>query len=418
MSLPEYESKQSKSSNASDNQALIEPRMSGGVVSKRGVTELYYITHIDNIPSILQNGILSHEEINRRGMRFTPVYDTQIVSSRKHRKVPDGRSLWAFANLYFQPRNPMMYRVVAEKRAEQLAVVGIRRSALNLPNAYVTDGNAANSDTTIFPGENFKKLESRIVKETSKDYWNPMDGSKRKIMAECLVPGYVSPDYIEEVYVANSRIANELRQRVDVYVVRQSNFFFQPDRMTQLTPTLSVMDSDMFFSRMQTLTVSVNCVGIMGKGLASRAKYQFPDVYVNYQDNCRKGRLKLGKPYLYKRESSFDYELADEPQTMTNGNSETWFILFPTKNHWRDNSDLSSIEEGLRWIRNNHRTMGIKSLAVPALGCGLGGLNWRDVGPLLCRYLSLDIPVQIYLPAEKHIPDEQISKDFLMTGTL
>ncbi|TET78476.1 DUF4433 domain-containing protein, partial [candidate division TA06 bacterium] len=58
---------------------------------------------------------------------------------------------------------------------------------------------------------------------------------------------------------------------------------------------------------------------------------------------------------------------------------------------------------------------GIKSIALPALGCGLGRLEWRAVGPLMCKSLSgLDIPVQIYLPAEKEIPDELLSKDFLL----
>lgn len=395
--------------------------MSGGATSRGSIRELYYITHVDNIQSILEKGILSHNEIERQKIRFTPIYDAQIVSSRKLKKAPDGRNLWSFANLFFQPRNPMMYRVMAEKSANQIAVIGVRKTILNRPDIYFTDGNAASQDTTIYPVSELKKFQGRIVKETDKEFWNPMDGSKRKIMAECLVPQAVSPEYIEEIYVGNTSVAADLRKKFpsqDVHVVRQSYTFFQPERMTQLSPTLSVMDGDMFFSRMQTLTVSVNCVGVMGKGLASRAKYQFPDVYVNYQDNCRKGRLKLGKPYLYKRESSFDYELADEPQSMTNPNGETWFILFPTKNHWRDNSDLKSIEEGLRWIRNNYRQMGLKSLAVPALGCGLGGLQWKDVGPLLCSYLNLDIPVQIYLPAEKTIPDEQIANKFLMQSTL
>jgi O-acetyl-ADP-ribose deacetylase (regulator of RNase III) len=388
-----------------------------GAVSKTGIRELFYITHIDNLDSILKHGILSHEEIESRKLHYTPIYDAEIVSTRKKRKVPDGRSLWAFANLYFQPRNPMMYRVIAEKSPDNLVVVGVRKSIVGLSDGYITDGNAASQETNFYPMSEFKKLQGRIVKETNKEFWNPVDGSKRKIMAECLVSKYIPPTFIDEIYVANSRVASGLRSkftRADVHVVRESGTFFQPDRTTMVTPRLSVMDGDMFFSRMQTLTVSVNCVGIMGKGLASRAKYQFPDVYVNYQDACRSKKLALGKPYIYKREGSLDYELADEPQSMANGNSETWFILFPTKDHWRDMSDISSIETGLRWIRNNYKEIGIKSLAVPALGCGLGGLLWKDVGSVMCKYLDIDIPVQIYLPAEKQIPHEQISREFLL----
>jgi len=172
----------------------------------------------------------------------------------------------------------------------------------------------------------------------------------------------------------------------------------------------------MFFSRMQTLTVSVNVVGIMGKGLASRAKYQFPDVYVYYQDLCRKRKLQMGKPQLYKREASFEHDLADEPSTLLNANSEKWFLLFPTKHHWKESADIKGIEEGLQWLTINYEKEGIKSLAVPALGCGLGRLEWRDIGPIMCRYLKeIKFPVSIYLPTEKKIPDEFLSKDFLLS---
>jgi len=171
--------------------------------------------------------------------------------------------------------------------------------------------------------------------------------------------------------------------------------FFQPFKKIELTGNLSIVLGDMFFSRMHTLTVSVNCVGAMGKGLASRAKYQFPDVYVIYQDLCRNRILKMGEPYLYKRESSFDYQLADEPETLANANLEAlevnmerWFLLFPTKQRWRERADIHGIERGLQWLRDSYIEQGIKSLAIPALGCGLGWLRWLDVGPLLCKYLS------------------------------
>jgi O-acetyl-ADP-ribose deacetylase (regulator of RNase III) len=89
--------------------------------------------------------------------------------------------------------------------------------------------------------------------------------------------------------------------------------------------------------------------------------------------------------------------------------------LFATKRNWRENSDIVGIEQGLQWIVDNYKAEGIKSLAVPALGCGLGGLNWKDVGPLMCRYLSiLDIPAVIYLPREKEIPREYVTPGYLL----
>jgi hypothetical protein len=121
----------------------------------------------------------------------------------------------------------------------------------------------------------------------------------------------------------------------------------------------------------------------------------------------------MGRPYLYKREVSLEQELADGPLPETN--EARWFLLFPTKRHWRERSDINGIEEGLRWIRERYKTEEIRSLAVPALGCGLGGLDWRDVGPLMCRYLAdLEIPVAIYLPQEKKVPPEYLTPEFLL----
>jgi O-acetyl-ADP-ribose deacetylase (regulator of RNase III) len=316
----------------------------------------------------------------------------------------------------------MLYRVVffsAPTNVDDVAVLGIQMSILNRPDIFITNGNAASSLSDILPAREGKKALSQIGKDIDKEYWTDESGSKRKIMAECLVSGQISPMFIREIYVANHDVANKLKKmlpRLDLEVIPEPNMFFQPITKTDLTPMLALVEGDMFFSRMQTVTVSVNCVGVMGKGLASRAKYQFPDVYVFYQDSCRKHMLQMGKPYVYKRESSFDYELADEPSTLTNANSETLFLLFATKQHWRYPADIVGIEKGLQWLVDNYKKEGITSLAIPALGCGLGRLEWSDVGPLMCEYLSkLGIPVWIYLPAEKKVAAEFLSREFLLT---
>ena len=237
-------------------------------------------------------------------------------------------------------------------------------------------------------------------------------------MAECLVPGSIPPDFIHSVYVANHHVADRVRAILsssNIPIIPEPNLFFIPAKRYRITQDLFLAEGDMFFSNMQTLTVSVNTVGIMGKGLASRAKYQFPDVYVVYQDACRKKWLKMGKPYLYKREASFDDELIDEPGTVLTPNGVKWFLLFATKHHWRENSDINGIEEGLRWITANYKSEGIKSIVMPALGCGLGNLDWKDVGPIVCRYLvQLEIPVAIYLPREREIPQEFLKREYLL----
>jgi hypothetical protein len=164
---------------------------------------LFYITHVENVPSILANGILSHKLVEAQSIPFTPIYDAGIVSNRKDKATPERGSLWDYANLYFQPRNPTMYRVVHERTTKNLAVVGVKPSVLQLPHVMIADGNAANNPTRFFsPSQGIKVIEGQwpIIQA---EYWNDLDGSKRKIMAECLVPDYIPPDYIHTIFVAD-----------------------------------------------------------------------------------------------------------------------------------------------------------------------------------------------------------------------
>jgi O-acetyl-ADP-ribose deacetylase (regulator of RNase III) len=384
------------------------------------VKSLYYITHIDNLNSILSQGILSHKAVEDSGMQYTAVYDKEIVSNRKMKYTPSGKSLWEYSNVYFQARNPMLYRVVLEKGAKDIAVIALYPQVLQSSGAYITDGNAANTMTDFYQYKDGIKVISGMWDTIQGEWWNSLDGSKRKIMAECLIPSVISPDSIHSIYVANYSNAEKVKALLtnrEIPVIPEPTMFFYPAKQYQISKNLFLAEGDMFFSNMQTLTVSVNIVGIMGKGLASRAKYQFPDVYVVYQDACRKKWLKMGKPYLYKREASLDDELMDEPKEFESPNGNKWFLLFPTKKHWREDSDFNGIEEGLIWLKSNYKSEKIKSIAMPALGCGLGKLDWKDVGPMMCKHLSeLDINVAIYLPREREIPKEFLSKDYLLSS--
>lgn len=151
---------------------------------------------------------------------------------------------------------------------------------------------------------------------------------------------------------------------------------------------------DLFESEAQTLVNTVNCVGIMGKGLALEFKKRFPDMYDDYVMRCERKQVRLGEPYLYRRLF---------PPSIVN---------FPTKDHWRSVSKLSDIVAGLEYLVQHHREWGITSLAVPPLGCGQGQLEWRVVGPTLYRHLSrLDIPVDLYAPAGT--PEAELAASFL-----
>jgi len=346
------------------------------------------------------------------------IYDSEIVGKRKEKMTPEHKSLWQYANLYFQPRNPMMYRVMKEKEKKDIAVIGIKPEVIDQSGVLITDGNAANNPTQFFVSAEGMKVIQEQWKIIQNDWWNDLDGSKRKIMSECLVPERVSPDLIHSIFVADQptkeRIENIVGGR-KVHVIPEPHMFFQPRFARHIGSNISLIDGDMFFSNMHTLTISVNLQGIMGKGLASRAKYQFPDVYVKYQDACRARRITAMRPYLYKREASLDQDLADLDIPLSAPNAVKWFLLFATKRKWRENSRLEDIEGGLSWLKDNFRQEGMRSLAMPALGCGLGNLDWADVGPLMCSKLNgIGIDVAIYLPRERGIEDRFLEESYLL----
>ena len=353
-------------------------------------------------------------------MEPSRIYDKSIVDRRKERQTPAGKSLWEYANFYFQARNPMLYRVRHEKH--DVVVLRLRPDILKMADAYISVGNAAAiEESEICPvKDGFPKLlKKQIWNQIHAKYWNNTDSGKRIIMSELLIPDNVPAEYVDGVYVPDNKTKTWMEALPSAPpVIVEPDMFFLPSSGGRISDNISLVEGDMFFSSRQTFTISVNTGGIMGKGLASRTKYQFPDVYVKYQDACRRKLLTPQKPYLYKRESSLDSELADMPEHLKEPNASRWFLLFATKRSWRDDSRLADIESGLQWIAENYEKEGIKSLALPALGCGLGNLSWAEVGPLMCRLLSqISIHSAIYLPRETAIPAEQKTAEFLLGKT-
>ena len=386
--------------------------------------QLYYIAHKDNLKSILKNGILSHSCADSWKdwiLKKTVIYDKGIVERRKSILFKD-RSLWDYANVYFQARNPMLYRVIKTFGLENIIVLEINSDIINNFGAGIADGNAAVSMTRFFENvnEGLKTLDRALFE---KGHWVSIEDGKRKIMAEVLIPDQILPQNITGIYTHSQQTSEKIKQSLsrilgNISVMCDPWMFFRPRFQEGISDKIILVEGDMFFSEMQTFTISVNTVGVMGKGLASRAKYQFPDVYVLYQDLCRQKKLKMGVPYLYKRSDNFISTLMEDvpsaPSTVTE-NGHRWFLLFPTKNHWREKSPFAGIEKGLQWLVDNYKNQGIKSLALPALGCGLGGLDWKEVGPLMCKYLQkMEIQSVVYLPLEKQIPEEQLQPEFLL----
>jgi len=155
-----------------------------------------------------------------------------------------------------------------------------------------------------------------------------------------------------------------------------------------------VIIGDIFKSNAQTLVNTVNCVGVMGKGLALEFKKRFPTMFKDYYKRCKREEVQLGKHYLYK------------------GFVAPWILLFPTKQDWRSLSRIFDIERGLHYLELHYKDWGITSIAVPPLGCGLGELEWAIVGRTLYRHLKkLEISVELYAPYGT--PDKELTPEFL-----
>lgn len=131
---------------------------------------------------------------------------------------------------------------------------------------------------------------------------------------------------------------------------------------------MRVLQGDLFSSGCEALVNPVNCLGVHGKGLAREFASRWPAACAAYSKVARSGAIAPG-----------DLDV----QVLSKGSKILRIIFFPTKNHWRDPSKLEYITMGLVYLIDLVQDLSIKSIAIPALGCGLGGLSWETVRPHL-----------------------------------
>jgi len=138
-------------------------------------------------------------------------------------------------------------------------------------------------------------------------------------------------------------------------------------------------------AKTDALVNTVNTVGVMGRGIALQFKKNFPANYEAYRKACKHGEVQIGRMFVYDLGTLF------KPR---------YIINFPTKKHWRQKSKMEYIEKGLVALVNEIKRLGIRSVAIPPLGSGLGGLNWSEVYKKIeAAFASLpDVEVLVYEP--------------------
>ncbi|MDQ3231917.1 MAG: macro domain-containing protein [Pseudobdellovibrionaceae bacterium] len=141
---------------------------------------------------------------------------------------------------------------------------------------------------------------------------------------------------------------------------------------------------------------TVNCVGIMGKGIALQFKKAFPANFESYKEACKLGQVKVGKMFVFKTQGVINPK---------------YIINFPTKDHWKGKSRMEYIESGLNDLREVIKYYDLKSIAIPPLGCGLGGLDWQKVKPLIQDKLKdfENVNIIVFEPSAAPKPHDQVS---------
>ncbi|CAP54914.1 type II toxin-antitoxin system antitoxin DNA ADP-ribosyl glycohydrolase DarG [Gluconacetobacter diazotrophicus] len=153
--------------------------------------------------------------------------------------------------------------------------------------------------------------------------------------------------------------------------------------------TIEYKSGDMFDEPAEAIVNTVNCVGVMGKGVALEFKRRWPDNFRAYKRLCDAGKLSPGEMFIF--------QIGDLLQK----GDRQFLINFPTKQHWKAKSKIEYVEHGLENFMHQVRELGIKSVVMPPLGCGNGGLDWNEVRPLIEEKLSSlpDVKFIVFAPS-------------------
>lgn len=200
-------------------------------------------------------------------------------------------------------------------------------------------------------------------------------------------------DYNENLKIYNTK--TKLLQFSVNYRNRYNNLYNKiKERVdTKATSNIKIIKGNIFNSRLDVIVNTVNCVGVMGKGIALVFKLRYPKMFDLYKEYCLSHLIGIGKLWLYKGEEGVP-----------------WVLNFPTKFHWKYPSKMEYIEKGLQKFVETYKEKKITSIAFPLLGTNNGGLDKQEVLSLMCTYLrKCDIPIEIY-EYDASAPDDLFEK--------
>ena len=149
---------------------------------------------------------------------------------------------------------------------------------------------------------------------------------------------------------------------------------------------IKITKGNLLEAKAEALVNTVNTVGVMGKGIALQFKKAFPENYEAYKKACDAGSVEPGRMFVFELSDMFGLR---------------YIVNFPTKRHWKGKSKMADVESGLKALATEIKERGIRSIAIPPLGCGLGGLPWPAVRKAIEEALGdlEDVKILLYEPA-------------------
>lgn len=171
-----------------------------------------------------------------------------------------------------------------------------------------------------------------------------------------------------------------------------------------MTTRITMLRGDLLRDDADALVNTVNCVGVMGKGIALTFKRRYPAMFDAYRRRCASGAVRTGTMHVWANPAHPEHRITEEPVELVRSTAPAnprLVVNFPTKQHWRDPSKIEWIIEGLVDLTLAVQAHQISSIAIPPLGCGNGGLRWSDVEPLILAAVATwpeDVEVRIYQP--------------------
>ncbi len=165
--------------------------------------------------------------------------------------------------------------------------------------------------------------------------------------------------------------------------------------------SLNIKKGNIFTTDKQTIVNTINCVGVMGAGLALECRLRYPDMHEKYKDYCDQNMIKIGSLWIYKTNNRL-------------------IMNFPTKKHWKDPSKKQYLHEGLKKFTQTYESKGIESIAFPVLGSDKGGIPQDESLNIMEQYLSrIDLDIEIYIYDPEANDDIFVElKDWLLSNNI